>query len=328
MLNFCTLFDSYYLSRGLSMYRSLEKHCPDFHLYIFPFDDKSYDMLKKLNLRHVTLVSLKEFENEDLLRVKPTRTKGEYCWTSTASTIYYCITKFNLPDCTYVDADLFFFSDPSVLNKEMGEKSILITEHRYTPEYDQSSGNGIYCVQYINFKNDTNGMRALTWWKDRCIEWCFNRAEDGKFGDQKYLDDWTTRFEGVHVLQNLGGGVAPWNVQQYNIERKGKGYQITDKNGVTDELVFYHFHWVKFLHHWKVDLGCYNLDFPLVEDIYKEWLEDIVNVEKELESKFQFRIIPAKNNFIRESKEILSNIKRRVKGMYFIVDLKKFGISG
>jgi hypothetical protein len=97
----------------------------------------------------------------------------------------------------------------------MKDASVLITDHRYAPEYDQSKGSGKYCVQFICFKNDDNGMKALKWWRDACIDWCFSRIKDGKFGDQKYLDDWTTQYSGVHELQHLGGGVAPWNVRQY-----------------------------------------------------------------------------------------------------------------
>ena len=85
-LNFCTLFDSYYLLKGLALHESLMKQCKsDFHLYIFLFDDKSYDILKKLNLNNVTIITLEEFEDEKLLEVKPGRSKGEYCWTCTPS---------------------------------------------------------------------------------------------------------------------------------------------------------------------------------------------------------------------------------------------------
>src|SRR5688572_15074246 len=96
MRYYCTLFDSFYLTRGLAMYRSLEKNCSDFHLYIFPFDEKSRGILEALNLKHVTLIPLAEFENSDLLEVKKTRTKGEYCWTCTPATIVYCIQKFGI----------------------------------------------------------------------------------------------------------------------------------------------------------------------------------------------------------------------------------------
>lgn len=34
-MNFCTLFDSYYLDKGLALYSSLEKVSEDFTLYVF-----------------------------------------------------------------------------------------------------------------------------------------------------------------------------------------------------------------------------------------------------------------------------------------------------
>src|SRR5258708_23280837 len=135
MTNFCTLFDSFYLNRALIMYESLKKNCTNFHLYIFSFDDRSFEILKQLNLEKVTLVPLTEFENQDLIRIKPTRSKGEYCWTCTPVTIRYCLDKFNLHECTYIDADLYFYDNPVVLIQEMADKSVLITEHRYSPQY-------------------------------------------------------------------------------------------------------------------------------------------------------------------------------------------------
>ncbi|TDQ09250.1 glycosyl transferase [Pedobacter metabolipauper] len=274
MLKFCTLFNTAYLSRGLAMYNSLEEQCADFHLYIFAFDHHCYDLLSGLNLPHATIVSLRQFENDRLLAVKKERSAGEYCWTCASSTIKYCIDTFNLDHCTYVDADLLFFNDPAVLLAEMGTKSVMITEHRYTKRYDQSITSGIYCVQFMTFKNTGEGMEVLNWWVEACLEWCFNRFEDGKFGDQKYLDDWISRFSTVHVLQHLGGGVAPWNVQQYTFKEKhGK---ITGHEGITHksfDLVFYHYHDFQYTLNDSYSLSneVYNLSRNPIKHIYRPY---------------------------------------------------------
>ncbi len=220
MLNFVTLFNSGYLTRGLVLYQSLEKQCSSFHLYIVAFDTATFEYFKTNPQKYLTVISLEQFEDDELKRVKPTRSVAEYCWTCTASTILYCITNFKLSNCTYIDADMSFYSDPKVLVDEMGNDSVLITEHRYTAKYDQSITSGKYCVQFVTFKNTEDGMTVLNWWRNACIDWCYNRVEDGKFGDQKYLDSWTTKFKGVHELNHLGGGIAPWNVQQYNFSKK------------------------------------------------------------------------------------------------------------
>jgi len=196
----------------------------------------------------MTVISLNEFEDKELLRVKPTRSRGEYCWTSTPSTVLYILNTYNVGHCTYLDSDLYFFSSPQPLMDEMGDNSVLITPHRYTPEYDQGWRTGIYCVQYVTFRNDERGRKVLNWWRDACLDWCYSRFEDGKFGDQKYLDDWPDRFEGVHVLRHLGGGVAPWNMQQYLFkEVRGvlKGEELL--TGQMFDVIFFHFHSLMFV---------------------------------------------------------------------------------
>jgi hypothetical protein len=243
MLAFCTLFNTTYMSRGLAMYQSLENHCANFHLYIFAFDAHCFKVLSDLNLSNATIISLKEFENGRLLAVKTDRTSGEYCWTCASSTIKFCLETYKLGHCTYIDADLLFFNDPTVLIAEMEDKSVLITEHRYTPCHDQTKTSGKYCVQFISFKHTVEGMEVLNWWIDACLKWCFNRFEDGKFGDQKYLDDWQSRFNTVHVLKHLGGGVAPWNVQQYSFKTSSNVVMgIEMLTGQQFDVIFYHYH--------------------------------------------------------------------------------------
>ncbi len=271
-LNFCTLFDSNYLHFGLTLYSSLKRHCDNFHLYIFAFDDKCEKFLKLQNLENVTVISLCEFEDEELLAIKSTRSKGEYCWTCTASTILYVLKKFSQDHCTYVDSDIFFFNNPRILIDEVGDNSVLITPHNYLPQYDQSKVSGKYCVQFMMFKNDECGLEALNWWRKRCIEWCYAEPEDGKFGDQKYLDDWMIRFKKVHELKHEGG-VAPWNISSYKI-KDGKIYK---KNGEVFDLVFYHFHGFCLLSLQVVKLAPaqYLIKNDAIKEIYKKYLQEI-----------------------------------------------------
>jgi hypothetical protein len=235
---FVTLFDSNYLPMGVCLHQSLMQHAQAFHLWIVCMDDLAVTQLRELDLPHVTVLPIQECETPALLKVKAGRTRGEYCWTLTPFTPQFVFDRNpSVERVTYLDADLFFFDSPHVLLKEFEEsgKDVLITPHAYAPNYDQSAISGKYCVQFMTFLRTAGGIEVMRWWQERCIEWCFARSEDGKFGDQKYLDDWPTRFpDWVHVLSRGEKTLAPWNV---------KFFMRTDiKKDVSQKPVFYHFH--------------------------------------------------------------------------------------
>jgi hypothetical protein len=243
MREYCTLFDSNYLVKALAMYRSLESHAQPFRLTAFTFDERAERLLARLALPHLTVVPLAQLEAHDveLAAVRPDRSPVEYCWTATpALPLYLFDTRPELAEVTYVDADLLFYADPEPLFAEMADASVLITPHRYASEYSDHVENGVYNVQFLTFRRTDDGLRALRWWRERCLEWCYYRLEDGKLGDQKYLDDWPERFAGVHVLEHVGGGLAPWNALQYRIAAHGGRITV---DGVP--LVFFHFHRVR-----------------------------------------------------------------------------------
>ena len=279
--HYCTLFDTAYLSRGLTMYYSILDRTSDFHMYIYAFDDKCYDFLSELKLNNATIISLKEFEDKELLAVKKDRSHGEYCWTCTPSIILHSISTFNLANCTYIDADLYFFSDPQILLDEIKDNSIMISEHRYSKPSEQEKIRGKYCVQFMTFLNDKNGLEALSWWRERCIEWCFSFYEKGKFGDQLYLDDWLERFSGVHVMQNQGGGLAPWNMDQYLFKSvKNTEVAINKKTLVETPVVFFHFHSLKIFLDDTVKLTYYRMSNDIIQLIYKAYITRLLTIEK------------------------------------------------
>lgn len=239
--HFCTYFDKNYLFKGLALYRSLEQHVDRFTLWILCFDELTREILQKMDLEKVDLIALEEFERGDeaLLEAKGNRSHKEYLWTVTPSLPLHILKKRpDLDSIAYLDADLFFFGSPAPVYGEFADRSILIIKHRYAPPYAHYvETSGIYNVEMLVFRNDEIGVESLNWWRDRCNEWCFYRLEDGKMADQKYLDDWPSRFERVVVLKNKGAGLAPWNISNYNL-RVTDGKIMVD----TDELIFYHFH--------------------------------------------------------------------------------------
>ena len=238
--HYCTYFDSRYLTRGLALYNSLRKHAPRFVLHVLCLDEPTYDYLAGANLDGVRPIELSDFETWDpsLPAVKPSRSLVEYYFTCAPNLVLYVMDHLpNVSGVTYLDADLYFFEDPAPIYEEIGSGSVGIIGHRFPPPQTHLEVHGIYNVGFLFFRNDEPGRRCLEWWRERCLEWCYDKVEDGKFADQKYLDQWPTLFNGVVVVKNKGAGVAPWNQARHAITTSGRRLYVGG-----EPLIFYHFH--------------------------------------------------------------------------------------
>ena len=134
MRYYCTYFDHKYLPRGLALYHSLRQHSGPFRLWVLCLSNECHEILAKLALPDLEMISLNEFEQGDapLLEAKQNRSFIEYYFTCTPSLPLFIFKKFAEVDAvSYLDGDLFFFADPEIVHAEIGDHSIAITPHRF-----------------------------------------------------------------------------------------------------------------------------------------------------------------------------------------------------
>lgn len=226
---FCTMLDLNYLPRGLVLYRSLAEVCDEFRLRIFCMDDDTRSILERLRLPRLMTIGIDELEryDADLLAVKPTRSPVEYYWTAKPSICLYAFEhEPDLDMVTYVEADSMFFKDPAPLFDELGDSFVLLTPSRY-PEGDSP----LYVTPLLTFSRDPRTETALRWWRERCLEWCYDRLE----GDLIYLNDWPQRFPGVQVLDHPGC-LGEWNVKFVNVSADNRSVLVDGR-----PLILFHY---------------------------------------------------------------------------------------
>jgi hypothetical protein len=267
-LNFATLFDRNYLTRALALYESLVGNCPQFDLWALCMDDESAEILGELKLPSLHVVRLGDVETPALLQAKAGRTPVEYCWTCAPVICKYVLDRFpSLDHVIYVDADVFFFRSTAALFEELGNGSVLIFEHHLPARLKEEEEKvGRFNVGVVVFMRD-RGYDCLAWWEQKCIEWCFYRVEPGRMGDQKYLDEWPTRFQGVVVGSDRVPAAGPWSLEMKPIQNQA-GIPSVAGNPV----LFYHYSKLTVRSYRRFDL-ChgYELTDALKKTIYKPY---------------------------------------------------------
>ena len=157
---------------------------------------------------------------------------------------------------------------------------------------------------------------CLHWWREQCIEWCYDRVEDGRFADQRYLDTWPDRFPGVVVLRHKGANLAPWNVSNYKV-REDRGRVWVDEQ----PLIFFHFHGLKKVNTWLYghNLAVYGVkrSRTVLRSIYAPYFASLLNVSQDLLPFLQASVDSSVRYQTRESapSQQISPLRRIVRSL-------------
>ena len=237
--HFVTHCDHRYLLKALALHASLKRHHASFILWIVCTSEEAINRVRALTDATLRPLSLHQIEETypQLLKAKVNRSIVEYYYTLSPAVCRFVLENQQCNEMiTYLDADTFFFSSPEYVFELLGQSSIGITPHRFSSWMRRMRKVGEYNVGWITFRKDENGTACLQWWFDRCIDWCYQRYEEGKYADQGYLNWFQELFKGVKVLDDPGINLAQWNLANYKIQDENGAVKVNGK-----PLIFYHF---------------------------------------------------------------------------------------
>lgn len=145
----------------------------------------------------------------------------------------------------YIDPDIKVYSSLKELSNILDKHSIILTPHLTIPEANERDINnnelcalqhGVYNLGFVGVKNDEEGMKFATWWRDRLSLYCYDDIPRGIFTDQRWCDLAPAYFD-VYIMKNPGYNMAPWNLSTRKISYKNNKILVNDKY----ELVFFHY---------------------------------------------------------------------------------------
>jgi hypothetical protein len=278
---YCTYFDRGYLARGLTLIRSLRTHGDDSPVWILAMDEDVERFVTELADPAVHTLSLADLEAADprLLKVKPSRSRMEYYFTCTAQLMRW-VAHHSEPGTTvaYVDADMAYFDDPRRVFDALGDGSVGIIAHRYPDALARKLAKyGTYNVGWVGARSDVEGMRCLDWWADRCIDWCRDTPDAGRYADQGYLDGFAGVTRALRVLPAPGFDLAPWNTARHHVALDGE--QVTAD---ADPLTFFHFHGLRRRGNWWVSSQLVYrapMNAALRDGVYRRYAAELGDAE-------------------------------------------------
>ncbi len=278
MRHYCTTLDHAALARGLALHQSLLAHGGKFALTVLAMDDAAAAGLERSQAAHLRVILASELASRfpALAGAQRDRTKREFQATCVPWLMRHLLAELPAGErLTHLAADVYFFSSPEAVFKEVGDAPVGLVPFRPGAAVIYLEAYGRFNPGWLSLRNDAVGNAAATDWAERCAAWCFEILEPHRYGNQKYLDTWPARFPEAKVITHPGVLVAPWNLPDTKIS---PGPRI----GGTP-LIGYQFHGLAHLDRQLYDAGleAYGASptAELRDVIYQPYLQQLARAE-------------------------------------------------
>jgi hypothetical protein len=114
--------------------------------------------------------------------------------------------------------------------------SIVVHEHKFSEDRREwLERSGRFNVGLVAGLKGSEFDKCVARWRNQVLERCDVSHSEGRCGDQTYLNEWPTLYPSMHILEEPGAGLGPWNI---------KNHEVTKQNGkiLIDGQPFYFFH--------------------------------------------------------------------------------------
>ncbi len=243
-LHFFTSITSNYIPKARVLASSVKVHntASCFHLILADKIPKGFDVK---NEPFDTLLTVEDLDIENL-----------DAWIFKHSVVELCtaikgrsfLKLFEITDATklvYLDPDIVVLSSLEELSKLMDFHDIVLVPHQVEPDNEYqaiidneicSLKHGVFNLGFLAVTKSHEGLRFLTWWTNRLLDFCYDDIPNGLFTDQRWVD-LAPCFFNVHILRDKSYNVATWNLTHRHITKGADGTLLIDDSPIK----FFHF---------------------------------------------------------------------------------------
>jgi len=237
-----TVCSNNYLAQASVLGYSLKGHCNDVQFFTILVDE--YNEAIDYAKFPFTTIPIKDIEpNINSLSEKYNIVELNTCIKP--QVFKYFFENYTDKQVIYFDPDIVIYDSLQEFNLPFESSDILLTPHVLSPvPLDRKKPNentflnyGLYNLGFIGVQKSEESIKFIHWWKERTYSNGFDQVGDGVFVDQLYINLVPIFFKKVHIIDDMGCNMAPWNLHERHLTKKSGLYKVNSK----ESLKFFHF---------------------------------------------------------------------------------------